>query len=130
MAKFVLKGTETVLARMQRVRDAAINDAIVAVEQTCADICKHAKDGHAGNMAHASGRYKNRTSNLTNSIVPLEPVIDNGVITGYAAAMMEYAAFVELGTSRSRPYPYMFPAMAANRDTFKKRMLMRRLRRV
>ena len=34
----------------------------------------------------------------------------------------EYAPYVEFGTSRQSPQPYLVPAMAQSEDTFKKRL--------
>jgi len=71
-----------------------------AVEKTCVDVSNHAKAGHEGNMAHMNKRYRNRTTNLTNSITPelLEVTIDGA--HGIVSAGMDYAYYVEFGTKK------------------------------
>lgn len=48
---------------------------------------------------------------------PLAAVPEGTVCLG---TNVEYAAYVEMGTSKSRPYPYLKPAIENNKDTIKK----------
>lgn len=97
--------------------DVTVNKFITAqaagVASVCIDVANHAKENHS---------FQNRTGNLEASIQP-EPVEINGdlvegkvIAVGNEAAGMEYAAYVEFGTPRSAPYPYMQPALDANHD--------------
>lgn len=71
--------------------------AVEYVRRAVRQAAQYAKDNHP---------YQNRTGNLTRSIqsVPTR--------TGaYLSARMDYAPYVEFGTRRSRPYPYLRPAI-------------------
>ena len=76
-----------------------------------------AKLNHGLN-AHDMGRYRNRTTNLTNSIQATPAKIHQNSIKSEVAALVDYAAAVEQGgkikirkrSYRSKPYPFMFPA--------------------
>lgn len=103
-----------------------------AVGITCIDVMNHAKANHAGNMAHASQRYRNRTGNLTAGIGPPELIeVNFNGVHGIVPSTMEYSAFVEFGTASNvrtgrpnRPYPFLQPALMANKDNFNKRLKM------
>ena len=68
--------------------------------------------------------YATKTTHSTGS-APADPsdytqlaeVPEGTVVLG---TNVEYAAYVEMGTSRSRPYPYLKPAIEGNKDTIKK----------
>ena len=101
-----------------------------AVEKTCVDVMNHAKAGHAGNMAHANQRYRNRTGNLTAGIGPPELVeVTFNRVHGIVPSTEEYSAFVEFGTAMNvrtgrpnRPYPFMMPGLMANREVLAGRL--------
>ena len=115
-------GTQTVINNLMRQKDKRLDRIAVAVEKTCVDVANHAKAGHAGNQAHMSNRYRNQTSTLTRSIMPeLESVSYNAVV-GIVYSNVEYAAMVELGTAKHKPYPYLYPAIVASKDTFTRRI--------
>lgn len=113
-----------------RIQSSAILRQVVdAVEQTSVDIANHAKAGHAGNMAHANGRYRNRTTNLTNSIIPHLLRADYKEVDGIVLASENYAYWVEFGTTvnirtglPNRPYPFMQPAIIACNKNFLDRL--------
>lgn len=58
--------------------------------------------------------YHDWTQNLTNSIFMQPAKVEGAFIVGKFGAGMEYAAAVEFGTSHSRPYPFMLPALKQN----------------
>lgn len=100
-----------------------------AVERTCVDVANHAKAGHEGNMAHTSQRYRNRTSNLTNGIMPELLEVSFRRAHGIVFSGMDYSAFVEFGTSvnvrtgrPNRPYPFLTPALLANKEILAQRL--------
>jgi len=101
-----------------------------AVEKTCVDVMNHAKAGHAGNMAHANQRYRNRTGNLTAGIGPPELVeVNFRRVHGIVPSTEEYSTFVEFGTAinvrtgrPNRPYPFMQPALFANKENLANRL--------
>ena len=55
------------------------------------------------------------TGNLRNSITH-----DADQTTAYIGTNVEYAAYVELGTSKSKAQPYLQPAVQDHRDEYKK----------
>jgi len=65
------------------------------------------------NRAKVDHPYIDRTGNLTGSIQAEKPEVSIDKISGETTAGMEYAPHVELGSSNSRPYPFMFPALDA-----------------
>ena len=67
---------------------------------------------------HLIGRYENRTSNLTNSIKASDAKKTGHVIEASVYTNKEYAPKVEFGTSKTRPYPFMQPAVTANQKRF------------
>lgn len=111
-------------------RHKVLANAGEAVEKTCLDVANHAKAGHAGNMAHASQRYRNRTGNLTAGIGPPELVeVNFNRVHGIVPSTMGYSSYVEFGTSMNvrtgrpnRPYPFMQPALFANREVLAGRL--------
>ena len=82
-----------------------------AVEMTQAFVVNRARNSHP---------YTDRTQNLTNSILPGKVERTFGFIEGEVAANMKYSAFVEEGTSRSRPHPYLEPALFASMSFFRR----------
>ncbi len=80
----------------------------------CSKIMNDAKLAH-GLDAHSQGRYINRTTALTNSIQASNPKITDTNIKGTVVVLMNYAGKVELGSSKSRPYPFLFPAFEKNK---------------
>lgn len=71
-----------------------------AVRATAASIVSDAKRNHT---------FQNQTGNLENSI-GFDATKDTGGTTAVAGPTAAYGAFVEYGTSRSRPHPFMGPA--------------------
>lgn len=105
-------------ANLQRLLTAIPQWAERAMTYTTLWMETHAKE-------HAP--WTDRTANLRNSIqggvVEASPQQVVGAVSmGYPGfgMSMEYAAFVELGTSRSAAYPAMWPAVqaAASQDIF------------
>ena len=109
-------GVEKVQANLARSINRKIARIIEAVEMTAVDVRNHAAEGHQGDRAHMEGRYANRTTNLTNSLAVSPPQIDVSGVEVIVFAGMEYAPYVE------HRYPFMFPALEANRGVFKERM--------
>ena len=70
--------------------------------------------------AKATHPFQNQTGNLEASIHPLPVEVVGNVVTGYVQAGEHYAPYVEFGTSRSASYPYLNPAVKANRDNLNK----------
>lgn len=111
-------------------RNVVLANAGEAVEKTCVDVMNHAKAGHAGNMAHANQRYRNRTGNLTAGIGPPELVeVNFNRVHGIVPSTQEYSSYVEFGIANNvrtgrpnRPYPFMQPALMANKENLAKRL--------
>lgn len=123
-------GTQEVINNIMMQKNAMLKNAGEAVEKTCVDISNHAKANHSGNMAHANKRYQNRTMQLTHSITPELIKVDFKQVHGIVhTSSVEYAAAVELGVAcnvrtglPNNPYPYLGPALFANKETLKDRL--------
>ena len=67
---------------------------------------------------HPDDRYYDRTGRLTNSIRADKVRARKDIITADVLAgtpgLVEYAKDVEMGTSRSKAYPYLKPALEKN----------------
>lgn len=70
--------------------------------------------------ARADHPYQDRTGDLTTSLegLPAMGSALDGTLQGGAAAGTEYASYVEEGTERSRPYPYLAPAAELTEPAF------------
>ena len=115
MAMFV-SGTQEVINRIMLERSKFLRDIAEAVEKTAVDVSNHAKSNHQGNMAHASQRYANQTSNLTNSITQELDKVGYDEVSAISFATMEYAPYVEAD------WPFFWPALVANQETLKRRV--------
>jgi HK97 gp10 family phage protein len=67
---------------------------------------------------HPDDRYYDRTGRLTNSIradkVNIAKEILTADVLAGTPALVKYAIGVEMGTSRSRAYPFLGPALTEN----------------
>jgi len=105
-------GLNNLLANVNTLKNSVVQVAgAVAVAQVTTEIADYAKATHP---------FTNRTGNLEASIHAKPVNVDGDIVTGYVQAGMEYAAHVEFGTSRAAPYPYMHPAIEANRENLRK----------
>lgn len=94
-----------------------IEEALQKLEDETLEALPGVIDGWSAGVA-ASARadhpYTDRTGSLTGSIEALPARDVGGRVEGGVVAGMSYASYVENGTERSRPYPYLAPAA---RDT-------------
>lgn len=74
------------------------------------------------NEARGNHPYTDRTQNLTNAIAPGKITVGLNFMSGEVVAQKEYAEFVEQGTSRSRPFPYLGPALLREIPRFRQRV--------
>ncbi|MCK5020497.1 MAG: hypothetical protein KAS32_25995 [Candidatus Peribacteraceae bacterium] len=137
MAKYEhIKGVDEMIMNITRTRSKMIGKVADVVEMTAIDVANHAKEGHAGNMAHASKRYQNQTTNLTNNIKPEMVDVSFKQVVARVVSNMDYSQFVEFGLGNSgglvsfeeghsgptTPYPFMQPALLGNRANFNSRL--------
>lgn len=124
--KFVLQSMANVFIR-------PMNESIVL-------IVKHAKKDHyfVGTGKGASKRakeheldfknpdgslrWKVRTQALLNSIQSQDAKLIGGSVVGTISVGMEYAKKIEYGAPGRRAFPFLRPALEANRHTFFERM--------
>jgi hypothetical protein len=88
----------------------ALEDEMEAVFARGAQrVVDHAKQNH---------RFANRTGQLESTMraTGARGTFLRGTMVAEAVAPMPYASFVEQGTHRSRPYPYLQPALEAAQD--------------
>ena len=100
-------GLNDLLRYIDKTKSTVITAVAAAVGQVTIEIAEDAKTNHS---------FTNRTGNLENSIQPLPVKVDGSTISGGVNAGMEYAKFVEYGTSKAAPYPFLTPAVEANKD--------------
>lgn len=100
---------------VERATDEAIEKALTAIGQQCEGYTKDELDKP---KKHANGTVRpNRiTSTLYNSITHQVDVAGKRV---YIGTNVEYAPYVEMGTSKSRPYPFLKPAVVDHADEYK-----------
>ena len=70
------------------------------------------------NDARANHPYTDRTGHLTQSIMAGVVTVSDENVTAEVKAEKEYASFVEMGTSRSKPFPFLLPAVERNQASF------------
>lgn len=106
-----------------------------AVERTAVDVANDAKKNHGrgrrtgGKKGQRVGgahgltppRYEVKTGTLTRSIMPTNAVATENAITASVQTDMEYARGVELGTVSSKPYPFLYPALAGQKEKLAER---------
>lgn len=99
-------GMTALLQNINIYKEAVITGVAAGVATVCVDVANHAKINHA---------FTNRTHNLENAIEPVPVKISGTLIEGAVKDSMFYAYWVEFGNSRNAPYPYMSPAIEANK---------------
>jgi len=67
------------------------------------------------NEATTNHPWKNRTGTLQRSIV-MRVEKDRNSIAGFVGTNVFYAKFLELGTDRMPPYPFLYPALEVNKQ--------------
>lgn len=67
---------------------------------------------------HGLNRFVSRTGTLVRSIMSKVIYSDASGTQGIVYTNIEYGIFVELGTEKSKAYPYLFPALLNNKDNF------------
>ncbi len=101
-----MEGMDGIRANIRALRDRLLQQAAEAADESAHLLESYAK---------ATAPFTDRTGNLRNSIKGTSA----GAMGTYrivVSASMSYAPFVELGTSRSRPYAFLWPTVAANVD--------------
>lgn len=94
--------------------DEALDDLFTALDRELSNGLQRAAELVAL-QASTTHPYTDRTGGLSRSIqaAPVIGSIATHNLRGVVVAGEDYASFVEEGTSRSRPYPYLAPAAAA-----------------
>ena len=105
-----IKGLESLMRKLDsmggNVLDALSNSVKVTTEKAKGD---------------AKANIHNRSGDLGRSVDFNSGVESTDTsVTGTVAANTKYALYVEMGTVNAPAYPYMMPALNANRDTFKR----------
>ena len=108
-----VRGTKQLIAKLGRIDDRVAQRVEQIVAATAINVQNDAKQNLVDNGSVV-------TATLKNSILakkdPSKP------LTYRVGTPVEYAAFVEYGTVRSRPKPYLEPALRDNAADFKKKI--------
>lgn len=110
MSSIRILGIPEVIKNFGEYQSRVLQAAVTATQMSQARIVNQARSNHP---------YQDRSGNLTNSIQAGDIEISEIGVTAFVEARMEYASFVEFGTSRSRAYPFLTPAMLAEYPRFK-----------
>jgi len=109
-------GTQEVINNIMMKRNQLLTQVGEAVEKSAVEVAIHAQSEHQRGQGHGKGRYENQTTTLTRSIMPKLTKVDYNEVEAIVFTNVEYAAHVEA------IYPYMWPAIVANRDNFIRRL--------
>lgn len=102
-----MSGLNDLLRNIDILKDTTVTAQTAGMAKVCIDVADYAKANHP---------FQNQTQNLENSIQPDPVEIEDGVVVGSVRAGESYAAYVEFGTAKNAPYPYMNPAKEANKQ--------------
>jgi len=100
-----VRGLDEALKRLERKAKSLRKGAQAALHEGAERIVDHARD-----LAPA------RTATLRNSI----GILDEGDLSVTFGSKLDYARFVEYGTSRTAAQPYLRPAVLWGRETIRK----------
>jgi HK97 gp10 family phage protein len=115
-------GLNDVIAKITTLEGSVLGRVAEAVESSAVDVANHAKANHERGLAHTQGRFETRTGALVGSIMPDLTEVSKTAVEAQVVATMDYGPNVEFGTSRSRAYPFMGPAMTENAQRFRERV--------
>lgn len=102
-----VEGLNDLLKNIDVLKDNERTAVAAALGVVSQEIAQYAQQNHA---------FNNRTGNLEASIQALPIEEEAGQPVSGVKAGMEYAPYVEFGTSRSAPYPFLVPAVEANKQ--------------
>ncbi len=103
------KGITEIVANIKKYEARSERRIKIAIDMTQSQVVTEARTNHP---------YQDHTENLTNSIQKIPIQVERGSIVGQVEAYMPYASKVEGGTSRSRAYPFLAPAVLKNERFF------------
>ena len=103
---------------IEKIKAACAEQVSAALEAIGMQAENYAKKELERPKAHADGMIRPNidTSRLVNSITH---AVENGD-TAIVGTNVEYAAYVEIGTQKSQPYPYLEPAVKNHIDEYKR----------
>ncbi len=119
---FQISGAKKIANNILIQKNAMLAKVAVAVEKTAVDVSNHAKANHVEGIAHSQGRFERDSGVLVRSITPELETVSFEEVTAVVFTNVEYAIPVEFGTSKTRAYPFMFPALVENQENLKKRL--------
>jgi len=108
-------GRENLVHNMSKFKADLVSRLATAMEIVQSKVVNSARSRH-GARAHAAGRFETQTGGLEESISAGAVYVGEQSIRGVVEARMPYASFVEQGTSSTKPYPFMLPAILENQN--------------
>ena len=119
---FQISGAKKIANNIMIQKHAMLGRIAVAVEKTAVDTANHAKANHVRGSAHGKGRFEVDTGTLVRSITQELETVNFKEVTAVVFTNIDYAIPVEFGTSKTRAYPFMFPALIANQRNLVERV--------
>lgn len=114
-------GVKELFQNLSRYEGKVVDTVKDVTEITQALVVNHARANHGAN-AHSNKRWIARTGNTEASILPGRIILTDDEVEAEVASNVEWASFLEFGTSRARAYPYMEPALRSEQRAFGQRL--------
>ncbi len=109
-----ISGMDELVRNLSNYSKKAIEGVVRAAQISQALVVNDARSDHP---------YIDRTGNLTNSIQAGAVEVSDNKVEAEVQARMEYASFVEYGTSRARAYPFLVPALLRQMENFRRSIM-------
>lgn len=106
-----INGLNELLGNVQELKDVSEKAVAASLAQIAMEIAEDAKQNHS---------FQNRTGNLEASIQPLPVEMKGKRFSQIVRAGMSYAVYVEKGTEKNNPHPFMGPALERNKTNIPK----------
>ncbi len=106
-------GREALVKNLSGLSGQVLDQLLAAVEMTQAEVATEARTNHP---------YVTRTGQLEHSAQPGAIEITETTVTAEVVEDKDYASFVELGTSKARPFPHLYPALLSRASAYRNRV--------
>lgn len=108
--------TVTMVSHKVEVKNTIDSKLKDRMTQACVIVDRQAKQNTTHPMPSGKQHPKRSDTSRLATSVTYEVGIDNGNLTGKVGSNVFYGMFLELGTVRMPPYPWLFPAYELHKD--------------